>query len=153
MCPKCGRIMKCKGSGGKKKKYIYYNCEFCHFNLREDYIEEFMIKVIYDFIEFEQMCNKFFLPILADKKDKNYSIDLDKEIDGYIKQKERIKKAYMTGVVELNDFEEDLKKINEKLEILSTKKQEVSKLNVHTFTPEKVMARRDIEKMTTDDNY
>lgn len=153
VCPKCGRIMKCKGSGGKKKKYIYYNCEFCHFNLREDYIEEFMIKVIYDFIEFEQMCNKFFLPILADKKDKNYSIDLDKEIDGYIKQKERIKKAYMTGVVELNDFEEDLKKINEKLEILSTKKQEVSKLNVHTFTPEKVMARRDIEKMTIDDNY
>ncbi|MGM9877856.1 MAG: recombinase family protein [Bacilli bacterium] len=153
LCPKCGRIMKCKGSGGKKKKYIYYNCEFCHFNLREDYIEEFMIKVIYDFIEFEQMCNKFFLPILADKKDKNYSIDLDKEIDGYIKQKERIKKAYMTGVVELNDFEEDLKKINEKLEILSAKKQEVSKLNVHTFTPEKVMARRDIEKMTIDDNY
>ena len=36
VCPKCGRIMKCKGSGGKKKKYIYYNCEFCHFNLRED---------------------------------------------------------------------------------------------------------------------
>ncbi len=59
----------------------------------------------------------------------------------------------MTGVVELNDFEEDLKKINEKLEILSTEKQEVSKLNVHTFTPEKVMAHRDIEKMTIDDNY
>ena len=25
-CPKCGRLMKCKGSGGKKK-YMYYNCE------------------------------------------------------------------------------------------------------------------------------
>lgn len=23
-CPKCNRIMKCKGSGGKKKKYMYY---------------------------------------------------------------------------------------------------------------------------------
>ena len=59
----------------------------------------------------------------------------------------------MTGVVELNDFEENLKKINEKLEIWSTKKQEDSKLNVHAFTPEKVMAHRDIEKMTIDDNY
>jgi len=92
VCPKCGRIMKCKGSGGKKKKYIYYNCEFCHFNLREDYVEEYMIKAKYEFLEFEQMCNSFFLPILADKKDKNTDLNLDKEIEGYIKQKERIKK-------------------------------------------------------------
>ena len=25
-CPKCNNIMKCKGSGGTKKKYMYYNC-------------------------------------------------------------------------------------------------------------------------------
>ena len=39
-CPTCGRIMKCKGSGGKKKKYMYYNCEKCHLNYREDKVEE-----------------------------------------------------------------------------------------------------------------
>ena len=153
ICPKCGRIMKCKGSGGKKKKYIYYNCEFCHFNLREDYVEEYMIKAIYEFLEFEQMCNSFFLPILADKKDKNTDLNLDKEIEGYIKQKERIKKAYLTGIVELKDFEEDLKKINEKLEILNNKKQELNELDTHTFTIEKVMARRDIEKISIDNGY
>ena len=153
VCPKCGRIMKCKGSGGKKKKYIYYNCEFCHFNLREDYVEEYMIKAIYEFLEFEQMCNSFFLPILADKKDKNTDLNLDKEIEGYIKQKERIKKAYLTGIVEFKDFEEDLKKINEKLEILNNKKQELNELDVHTFTIEKVMARRDIEKISIDNGY
>ena len=152
-CPKCGRIMKCKGSGGKKKKYIYYNCEFCHFNLREDYVEEYMIKAIYEFLEFEQMCNSFFLPILADKKDKNTDLNLDKEIEGYIKQKERIKKAYLTGIVELKDFEEDLKKTNEKLEILNNKKQELNELDTHTFTIEKVMARRDIEKISIDNGY
>ena len=38
-CPTCGRIMKCKGSGGKKKKYMYYNCEKCHLNYREDKID------------------------------------------------------------------------------------------------------------------
>lgn len=153
VCPKCGRIMKCKGSGGKKKKYIYYNCEFCHFNLREDYVEEYMIKAIYEFLEFEQMCNSFFLPILADKKDKNTDLNLDKGIEGYIKQKERIKKAYLTGIVELKDFEEDLKKINEKLEILNNKKQELNELDTHTFTIEKVMARRDIEKISIDNGY
>ena len=41
-CPTCGRIMKCKGSGGKKKKYIYYNCEKCHLNFREDKVEELL---------------------------------------------------------------------------------------------------------------
>lgn len=34
-CPTCGRIMKYKCSGGKKKKYMYYNCEKCHLNYRE----------------------------------------------------------------------------------------------------------------------
>lgn len=112
-----------------------------------------MIKAIYEFLEFEQMCNRFFLPILADKKDKNIGLNLDKEIEGYIKQKERIKKAYLTGIVELKDFEEDLKKINEKLEILNNKKQELNELDVHTFTIEKVMARRDIEKISIDNGY
>ena len=149
-CPKCGRIMKCKGSGGKKKKYIYYNCEFCHFNIREDYIEEYMLTAIRELVDFEAITNKYFLPILADKKDKNTTINLDKEIDNLFKQKERIKKAYLTGVVELNDFEEDLKKINDSLEILNTKKQESLSLEVHSYSPEKVMPKRDIEKLLVD---
>ena len=150
-CPKCDRIMKCKGSGGKKRKYMYYNCEFCHFNLREDYVEEYMMKAIYDFIDFERMCNKYFLPLLADKKDKNTDINIDKEIENYVKQKDRIKKAYLSGIVELKDFEEDLKKINENLEILNNKKQELNNLSIHTYTPEKVMARRDIDKLLIED--
>ena len=39
-CPKCGKIMKCKGAGGRKRKYLYYNCETCHVNIREDYVEK-----------------------------------------------------------------------------------------------------------------
>ena len=50
-------------------------------------------------------------------------------------------------------FEEDLKKINEKLEILNNKKQELNELDTHTFTIEKVMARRDIEKISIDNGY
>lgn len=57
----------------------------------------------------------------------------------------------MKGVVELEDFEEDLKKINNSLEMLNTKKQENNNLEIHSFTPEKVMAQRDIEKVLYDD--
>ena len=38
-CPKCSRIMKCKCSGGTKKKYMYYTCEHCKTYYREDKIE------------------------------------------------------------------------------------------------------------------
>ena len=42
ICPKCGKLMLCKGSGGKKKKYMYYNCSDCHLYFREDKIEDGM---------------------------------------------------------------------------------------------------------------
>ena len=38
-CPTCGKIMTCKGSGGKKKKYMYYHCDNCKLYYREDLIE------------------------------------------------------------------------------------------------------------------
>ena len=93
-CPKCNSIMKCKGSGGKKKKYMYYNCEQC--------------KIYY--------------------------------------RKDRIKKAYLSGIVEMEDFSEDYKIIEEKLSILEKKKYETLNLNSITFTPQQLMADRDIER-------
>ncbi len=72
---------------------------------------------------------------LPEQKEKLLSLC---EFKGYIKQKSRIKKAYLTGIVELKDFEEKLKKINEKLEIINNKKQELNELDVHTFTIEKI---------------
>ena len=59
--------MKCKGSGGKKRKYMYYTCEKCHINYREDKIEEVLKSFIYDLLEYDMAVKKYFLPILADK--------------------------------------------------------------------------------------
>ncbi len=46
---------------------------------------------------------------------------IDKEIEQLEKQKERIKKAYLSGIVEMEDFSEDYKVIEEKLSILEKK--------------------------------
>ena len=78
-CPKCGRIMKCKGSGGKKRKYMYYTCEKCHINYREDKIEELLTNFIYDMVEYDMAVKKYFLPVLADHKPTKTK-ELDKEI-------------------------------------------------------------------------
>jgi len=137
--------MKCKGSGGKKKKYMYYNCEHCKIYYREDKIEECLEDFILDLVEYDMAVKKYFFPILADKKETNTE-KLDKEIDTLQKQKERIKKAYLSGIVEMEDFSEDYKIIEEKLSILEQKKLETLSLNSVTFTPQQLMADRDIER-------
>ena len=96
---------------------MYYNCEKCHLNYREDKIEECLMRFIYDLVEYDMAVKKYFLPILADHKPTKTD-DIDKDIKQLIKQKERIKKAYMSGIVEIEDFSEDYKLIEEKLEIL-----------------------------------
>ena len=88
---------------------------------------------------------KYFFPILADKKETNTE-KLDKEIDNLHKQKERIKKAYVSGIVEIEDFFEDYKIIEEKLSILEKKKLDTLNLNNVTFTLQQLMADRDIER-------
>lgn len=102
-CPKCNSIMKCKGSGGAKKKYMYYTCEHCKTYYREDKIEECLQRFILELVEYDMSVKKYFLPILADNKETKTE-KLDQEIDTLQKKKDRIKKAYLSGVVEMGDF-------------------------------------------------
>ena len=147
-CPKCGKIMKCKGSGGKRKKYVYYNCEDCHENIRESYVEEAFEKIVGQLLRFDNEYNELFLPLFADKEKSVDKSDIEREIISLTKQKERIKKAYMSEVVELDDFKEDLKVINEKLDILTKQLEKEQELkNRNRFTPEKVMADRDLQRI------
>ena len=54
----------------------------------------------------------------------------------------------MSEVVELDDFKEDLKVINEKLDILTKQLEKEQELkNRNRFTPEKVMADRDLQRI------
>jgi len=144
-CPKCERIMKCKGSGGKKRKYMYYTCEKCHINYREDKIEEVLKNFIYDLLEYDMAVKKYFLPILADKKRTNTD-KIDMEIKKLENQRKRIKDAYLKEIVELEDFEEDYKLIESKIALLEKEKLDILDLNNETFSPHELMANRDIER-------
>ena len=153
-CPHCGRIMKCKGAGGKKRKYVYYNCEKCHENIRETYIEEAFRTLVAELIQFDNEYNDLFLPLFADKEMYVDKSDIEKEIIRLTKQKDRIKKAYMSEVVELDDFKEDLKLINQKLDTLTKQLEKDKDLNSkNIFTPEKVMVKRDINRLFLNTRY
>ena len=91
-CPNCGKTMTCKGAGGKKKKYMYYHCTDCKLYLREDLIEEQVMPLIMNLIEYDMTVKKYFAPVLADKKEKNTD-KLDKEISTLKNQKKQNKRS------------------------------------------------------------
>ena len=145
ICPKCGKIMQCKGTGGKKKKYMYYHCTDCKIYLREDLIEEQVMPMIMDLIEYDMTVKKYFYPVLADKKERN-TAKLDKEISSLQSRKNRIKEAYLKEIVNVEEFSKEYKEVDEKLNLLEQKRIEAIDLNKQTFSPQHLMADRDVEK-------
>ena len=145
ICPKCGKIMTGKGAGGKKSKYMYYTCEKCKIYFNEDIIEETLIDYILDFIEYDYHVNKFFYPLLAEKKD-DEAKEIEKEIKKYKEQKKRLIKVYKDGILEMEDFAEDINEIDKKLAELKNMQIDSVDLIKETYNPAHLIAHRDIEK-------
>ena len=145
-CPNCCRIMKCKGSGGTKRKYMYYTCEHCHINFNEDHVEHLLRDFIYDLLEYDMAVKKFFLPVLEDKENNIDTTTIDKEIRDLEKQRNRIKDLYIKGIVEIDDFKEDYKLIEDKLANIESKKLELVNLETFNYSPHELLAQRDLEK-------
>lgn len=145
-CPNCRRIMKCKGSGGTKRKYMYYTCEHCHINFNEEHVEHLLRDFIYDLLEYDMAVKKFFLPVLEDKTNNIDTTSIDKEIRDLEKQRNRIKDLYIKGIVEIDDFKEDYKLIEDKLANLESKKLELINLETFNYSPHELLAQRDLEK-------
>ena len=148
-CPICGKLMTCKGTGGnekRKSKYQYYACLDDGIYYREDDVEKSLLQFIKDLVSYDYTIQKYFFPVLADKKDVDIE-NYDKEIKSLKSQKERLKKAYSEGVIELDDLKEDYKSIESKIDTLESKK--VEKMNVEDFsyTPAQLLANRDIDRI------
>ena len=154
VCPTCGQIMTCKGTGGKKSKYMYYYCDTCKLYYNEDEIENCLIDYILDLVEYDYHVKKYFYPILAEKKD-DESKKIDEEIKKLLQQKDRLKKAYMNGILEMEDFSEDYKLIEEKLSTLENKRIDALDFDKENYNPQHLMAERDIEreKLTEHEMY
>ena len=145
-CPNCSRIMKCKGSGGTKRKYMYYTCEHCRINFNEDHVECLLRDFIYDLLEYDMAVKNFFLPVLEDKTNNIDTTSIDKEIRDLENQRNRIKNLYIKGIVEIDDFKEDYKLIEDKLANLESKKLELVNLETFNYSPHELLAERDLEK-------
>lgn len=137
--------MTCKGAGGKKAKYMYYFCDNCNLYYNEAEIEDCLIDYILDLVEYDFHVNKYFYPLLAEKRD-DETKEIEKEIQKLEQQKERLMKVYVNGILHEEDFAKDYEFIEKKLSELDSKKIEALNFDKETFNPIHLLAERDIER-------
>ena len=140
-CPKCGRIL----AGGASHKikadkwYFYYRCENCKNNIHDK------IKVLLaDILEYDNVVNEFFLPVLKSKID-NPKVELEKELKNLNNKKERIRKAYIDELFTEEEFKQESKLIENQIEMISSKLLENSQAEQLSFTTEDILLKRDMD--------
>lgn len=145
-CPKCGRIL----AGGASHKiksdkwYFYYRCENCKNNIHEDKIEKKIKNLLADILEYDNVVNEFFLPVLKSKVD-NPKEQLEKELKNLNNKKERIRKAYIDKLFTEEEFKEESKIIENQIEMINSKLLENSQAEQLNFTTEDILLKRDMD--------
>ena len=145
-CPKCGRIL----AGGASHKiksdkwYFYYRCENCKNNIHEDKIEDEIKVLLADILEYDNVVNEFFLPVLKSKVD-NPKEQLEKELKNLNNKRERIRKAYIDELFTEEEFKQESKIIENQIEIINSKLLENSQAEQLNFTTEDILLKRDMD--------
>ncbi len=145
-CPKCGRIL----AGGASHKiksdkwYFYYRCENCKNNIHEDKIEEKIKNLLADILEYDNVVNEFFLPVLKSKVD-NPKEQLEKELKNLKNKKERIRKAYIDELFTEEEFKQESKLIKNQIEMINYKLLENSQAEQLNFNTEDILLKRDMD--------
>ena len=145
-CPKCGRILAGGASHKLKsdKWYFYYRCENCKNNIHEDKIEEKIKTLLADILEYDNVVNEFFLPVLKSKVD-NPKQELEKELKNLNNKKERIRKAYIDELFTEEEFKQESKLIENQIEMINSKLLENSQAEQLNFTTEDILLKRDMD--------
>ncbi len=145
-CPKCGRIL----AGGASHKiksdkwYFYYRCENCKNNIHESKIEEHIKNLLADILEYDNVVNEFFLPVLKSKID-NPKIELEKELKNLNNKRERIRKAYIDELFTEEEFKQETKLIENQIDMINSKILENSQTEQLNFTMEDILIKRDMD--------
>ena len=155
-CPKCGRILGGKATTKKNgKSYFYYYCNDCKIEFKEKLINDYFNQFIAELIEYDEVVNQFFLPMIKQKFDEPKE-QLEKEINNQKNKLERIKKAYINGVFELKEYNEEKKIVEKAISELETKLDTTNNVEELRFTPKDILLKRDIDfinKIKLDKEY
>ncbi len=145
-CPKCGRILAGGASHKLKsdKWYFYYRCEDCKNNIKEEVIETSVKTLLADILEYDNVVNEFFLPVLKSKLN-DPKEQYEKELKSLNNKKERIRKAYIDSVFTEEEYKQESKTIDSQIEFVNSKLLENSQAEQLNFTTEDILFKRDMD--------
>ena len=144
-CPKCGRILG--GNATRKKNgnvYYYYQCHSCKISIKENEIEEVVKTLLADILEYDNVVNEFFLPVLKSKIN-NPKEELESELKKLNNKKERIKKAYIDSLFTEEEFKEETKIVENQIECINSKLLENEQAEQLNFTIDDILLKRDMD--------
>lgn len=155
-CPKCNRILGGKATTKKNvKSYFYYYCNDCKIEFKEKLINDYFNQFIFELVEYDEVVNQFFLPMIKQKFNEPKE-QLEKEINNQRNKLERIKKAYINGVFELKEYNEEKKIVEKAITELEAKLDTTDSVEELRFTPKDILLKRDIDfinKIKLDKEY
>ena len=155
-CPRCNNLMG--GKATKKKNgnvYYYYYCNDCKLNLKENVIEKYFENFINEIVEYDSVVNQFFLPMIKQKFDEPKEL-LEKELDKQNVKLDRIKKAYISGAFDLEEYNAEKKIVNEAISKIQSELDTTNITEELKFTPQDILLKRDIDfinKVKLKDEY
>ena len=145
-CPKCGRIL----AGGASHKikadkwYFYYRCENCKNNIKETDIEESIKHILSDILEYDNVVNEFFLPMLKNKLDNNKP-DYEKEIKNLEKKKDKVKEAFLNDLFTIEEVKTKTEIIDKQINNMKNKILENETAEQLDFTVDDILLKRDMD--------
>ena len=142
-CSKCGRFLGGKATTKKNgTKYYYYKCEHCKVWFNEVDIEKNLLGTVIELSKTDELINDYYTPFIKSKFDNN-QIDYDKQIKELDQQLDRIKTAYIKGILKLEDFDKEIKHIEFQKDTLIKQSKEQKQYENLNFTIDDLLILQD----------
>ena len=146
-CSKCGNFLgghaTTKTNG---KKYYYYKCNTCKTYFNEIDIEKELKAFMLELAKQDDLINNYYTPFIKSKLE-DKTEDYKKEIKDLDKQLDRIKTAYIKGVIKLEDFDKEIKHIEYQKSDLEKRQKEQKQYELLSFTLNDLLIIQDIQEI------
>lgn len=146
-CSKCGNFLgghaTTKTNG---KKYYYYKCNTCKTYFNEIDIEKELKAFMLELAKQDDLINNYYTPFIKLKLE-DKTEDYKKEIKELDKQLDRIKTAYIKGVVKLEDFDKEIKHIEYQKSDLEKRQKGQKQYEDLSFTLNDLLIIQDIQEI------
>ena len=146
-CSKCGNFLgghaTTKTNG---KKYYYYKCNTCKTYFNEIDIEKELKAFMLELAKQDDLINNYYTPFIKSKLE-DKTEDYKKEIKDLDKQLDRIKTAYIKGVVKLEDFDKEIKHIEYQKSDLEKRQKGQKQYEDLSFTLNALLIIQDIQEI------